>query len=62
MRPHGPLGFRLADSSFQSSLLRMGVGFDMASWSEGEKMGEKGQDRNIDSGELQVSPTELSPK
>lgn len=40
----------------------MGVGFDMASWSEGEKVREKGQDRNIDSGELQVSPTELSHK
>lgn len=40
----------------------MGVGFDMVSWSEGEKVGEKGQDRNIDSGELQVSPAELYPK
>lgn len=37
MRPHGSLGFGLADSRFQSSLLRMGVGFDMVSWSEGKR-------------------------
>lgn len=66
MRLIGYLGFGLTDSSFQSSLLKMGeVVFDMARWSVWGKVagvGGEGQDRNIDLVELLERPTELCPK